>query len=368
MEISSCRMFSEKINLQSISFDESDRNLFQVDDPRLRADALKHSILPRLHALLNKCIATVRDVYAVEVLDDSRVSSYPQFRTKRENDLQHLYDAAYVGLGGQQLKDKWNGVQRKDGKPVQLLPFRYGFQLTEEGLCLFLENNWLKGLTDQSHKQFFDFHLKFESLIHVLCYNSKVSPYLAYGGETKPISTFKQHYDYMLKNRIFDNHFVSEFKLYPVLPDLLQDCIRQFTCFYAVYDSYLQIAMGDMVRFEDLLQNLNEWIKRRDDSDDWLETDDAENEPSEEAKMQAREAAERKVKVMPSIRWQVFQRDNWRCVACGRGALDGVILHIDHITPRSKGGRDTLDNYQTLCHVCNLGKSNRDSTSLRQVC
>ncbi|WP_346433177.1 HNH endonuclease [Sphaerotilus microaerophilus] len=70
---------------------------------------------------------------------------------------------------------------------------------------------------------------------------------------------------------------------------------------------------------------------------------------------------------MPALRWQVFQRDRWKCVACGRGSHDDVILHVDHILPRSRGGTDSLDNFQTLCDRCNIGKSNRDDTDLRSA-
>ena len=35
-------------SLATIEFDEQDANLFKVDDARLRADAIKHSVLPRL--------------------------------------------------------------------------------------------------------------------------------------------------------------------------------------------------------------------------------------------------------------------------------------------------------------------------------
>jgi 5-methylcytosine-specific restriction endonuclease McrA len=79
------------------------------------------------------------------------------------------------------------------------------------------------------------------------------------------------------------------------------------------------------------------------------------------------ELAARRVRVMPALRWQVFQRDRWKCVACGRGSHDDVILHVDHILPRSQGGTDSLDNFQTLCDRCNIGKSNRDDTDLRSV-
>jgi 5-methylcytosine-specific restriction endonuclease McrA len=34
-----------------------------------------------------------------------------------------------------------------------------------------------------------------------------------------------------------------------------------------------------------------------------------------------------------------------------------VTLHVDHIEPWSKGGTTTLDNLQTLCSTCNIGKA-----------
>ena len=35
----------------------------------------------------------------------------------------------------------------------------------------------------------------------------------------------------------------------------------------------------------------------------------------------------------------------------------GALLTKDHIRPRSKGGKDVMDNYQTLCYPCNSKKS-----------
>ena len=60
------------------------------------------------------------------------------------------------------------------------------------------------------------------------------------------------------------------------------------------------------------------------------------------------------------LRWRVLQRDRFTCCACGASpALSpGVELHVDHIVPWSKGGATFLENLQTLCSVCNLGKSN----------
>lgn len=58
------------------------------------------------------------------------------------------------------------------------------------------------------------------------------------------------------------------------------------------------------------------------------------------------------------LRHEVFKRDNYRCLECGKGKED-TTLHVDHIRPVSQNGTDELDNLQTLCQACNLAKSNR---------
>jgi hypothetical protein len=60
------------------------------------------------------------------------------------------------------------------------------------------------------------------------------------------------------------------------------------------------------------------------------------------------------------LRWRVLQRDNFKCCGCGASPAItlGVELHVDHIHPWSEGGETVLENLQTLCSKCNLGKSN----------
>ena len=59
------------------------------------------------------------------------------------------------------------------------------------------------------------------------------------------------------------------------------------------------------------------------------------------------------------MRFKVLKRDNFKCCACGASpAKDpSVVLHVDHIIPWAKGGETVVDNLQTLCSKCNLGKS-----------
>ena len=63
--------------------------------------------------------------------------------------------------------------------------------------------------------------------------------------------------------------------------------------------------------------------------------------------------------ISDKLRYQVLKRDNFKCCACGASpAKDPTIeLHIDHIIPWSKGGETTIENLQTLCSKCNIGKS-----------
>jgi len=62
-----------------------------------------------------------------------------------------------------------------------------------------------------------------------------------------------------------------------------------------------------------------------------------------------------------SLRLEVLIEQGRRCCVCGRSAKDGIVLHVDHIKPRSKYPELELDkkNLQILCEDCNLGKSNR---------
>jgi len=61
------------------------------------------------------------------------------------------------------------------------------------------------------------------------------------------------------------------------------------------------------------------------------------------------------------LRFHVLERDNGRCLQCGRSSADGVSLHVDHVVPFSCGGLTILSNLQTLCQDCNLGKGNRSN-------
>lgn len=57
-------------------------------------------------------------------------------------------------------------------------------------------------------------------------------------------------------------------------------------------------------------------------------------------------------------RKNLLLRDEYQCQYCGR--RPGVReLNIDHVVPRSRGGRDCWDNLVVSCRICNLKKGRR---------
>ncbi|TYC93036.1 HNH endonuclease [Novosphingobium sp. BW1] len=70
-------------------------------------------------------------------------------------------------------------------------------------------------------------------------------------------------------------------------------------------------------------------------------------------------------------RLAILERDQYLCQAClsqgritSKGSIgeDGkpVHLHVDHKTPKAKGGTDAPDNLQTLCGPCHEAKTAED--------
>lgn len=79
-----------------------------------------------------------------------------------------------------------------------------------------------------------------------------------------------------------------------------------------------------------------------------------------------------------SMRYKTFIEKGYKCVCCGRvGAYyalecnegsnqkrahfnlyseDDVLMTKDHIFPKSKGGKDAIENMQTMCTICNMKK------------
>jgi len=106
---------------------------------------------------------------------------------------------------------------------------------------------------------------------------------------------------------------------------------------------------------------LHRILSRANDAWAWLDSEDAIKlfQELRNEKKSAVSNYSHKSKVDKAIRIKVLERDNYKCVLCGRSARDGVVLEVDHIIPRAKGGGNNIENLQTLCFDCNRGKRDR---------
>lgn len=54
----------------------------------------------------------------------------------------------------------------------------------------------------------------------------------------------------------------------------------------------------------------------------------------------------------------LFNRDGWTCLYCGR-LVTRETASVDHVLPKSMGGKKTWKNCATACKQCNKKKANR---------
>ena len=349
----------QKATLSDISFDKEDALLFSYsDDLLLKAKAIQNSILPKLQVLLQESVSLVRKIYGIEVFDeDSTLSKYPSFREGRENELKVNYESAFVGLCGNRLP-LWKNMKRNDKKPVKILPFQYGYELTENNLNIIFSFYGDIQLSDSSYSKLISVISKRIEIISAIC-NKYAFQMIFPVSEHKAFSPLKKQIKRILWNRQFQ--IVKHFSL-PSDQSEMNNLPLYFAALFPIYDALLRKAKGDKNRFDELLIELQKYICSLPEN-----AEAKPNIPLDDSII--KQTANKKIDdigIRTSIRWQVFERDNFRCVACGASALDGTILHVDHILPRSKGGTDTIENFQTLCQTCNIGKSNKSERDLRK--
>lgn len=74
-------------------------------------------------------------------------------------------------------------------------------------------------------------------------------------------------------------------------------------------------------------------------------------------------------KMSEKKRAAIYEKSNGRCFYCGAKlsyeiGLDNT-MHIDHITPRAKGGRNNIENLNPSCKLCNLSKGKKNLDEYR---
>jgi hypothetical protein len=315
----------EKAKLESITLDEEDAALFGLkDDFLLKAKAIKYSILPKLNILLEETLSRIRKIYGIEVFNQkSIIHSAPNFREKRQNDLKIDYTYAFLGLGASRLPI-WEGFKRIDNKPTKIIPYIIGYQFSNDGLSLIFDPlRYELKFTTETNEIFLNFLLENAEYVQTIQSLSKMSPNLYVLDNI--IIPFKELIKNYKKEYLYKIMFMRSIKC-PLNYTELNSLIQSFVIFFPIYYSMIEIAQNKRCSFKNIISKLNydNLVKEYPNMEKvkFPSTNEPKNIEIDESKF-----------VKAGIRWQVFERDDFKCVACGKNAHDGAILHIDHIKP-----------------------------------
>jgi len=352
------------MRIEEIIFDTEDKNLFLIDDLQLKADAIRYSILPKLEIINNEIISRIAEMYNYDFFENCTIGKSPQFRTSKSQRTKPVnidYEHSSIWIYGQRAKNKWKGLQRVDKKEAQITPTLIGIDLTTAGINSVFYFGYVKRFTKKTYRKIYDF-LDAEIINFLSIINRSNCKYQREYFEILDIQeTLKQKF----KNNDFDILISSKPFDYPITYDSLNEIILSNLMLFPLLKAFINISLGIEPNLKSDIEKMELRFQLYFEKY-FLEKETILSDITGSELQSLRSKADNKIKVQAGVRWQVFKRDNWKCVACGRNAEDNIILHIDHILPRSKGGKDEMKNYQTLCETCNIGKSNKDETDLRR--
>lgn len=335
-------------------FTPEDKHLFRIPDDMTRMHAVRDYFMPRLGKLLDEACEDIREVYGIDPTEVSTITRHPWPRSfarlsQQSESMAHL--ASYGLCAKRGLRYETDTEKR------EILGVDLTFHAEPAGLSVRLQSRLRSGSNGILHA----IYSRAPGL--VLGMLETLGPTMTIDISAKdPITTLPRYMKQILpSDPEFD--FMGRWVSYHQAATERRGLIAQFTLLYPLYRAIILEALGNPPDTAGLRRLHRLWAERSltdEDPNEELEED------SRSVDFSSIVAAEYANRVPLGKRWQIFERDGWRCVSCGHSAKDaGVTLHIDHIQPRSKGGGDEPENLQTLCRDCNLGKSNRSNRNLR---
>jgi hypothetical protein len=342
-----------------IVFETRDVEIFNIPDLKTRIATVQNYFFPRLEILLRRTCDLIQKIYGVNPYERMTFVYHPSNRKTAR--LNSEFNEVFIGLSGKRKTDRELTIKRRDGKAffhhptyltynidmrgalrVELLPFRQ-----------YVDSNFI-----QSVRKLINENL--EALMPIL-----MLTHMSYSGAEAFINlkdTFTEEEQEESGILLF-----SPLKYFPISDERgLSELVLTFISLYPLLDSFVSIGEGESPKLPEMLERFKDWWLNdapQDDEDVEMHAD----VDSENVEVPAIPELDSYSFVRAGIWWSVLARDNWTCCSCGRSSKEeGITLEVDHIIPRSKGGTDDLDNLQTLCKKCNIGKSNKDNTDLRR--
>lgn len=346
-------------------FDLDDQEIFSAKNSDLKAKVLRYHLMPRLNRLLKVAMQQAQAIFEVDLMEHSTISQSPGFRTdRRKGEITMDYDWCKIGLTGVR-KPIWSKIHnRKTGKSPVVSYISWDLELIDQGLVATVSLPANGPFTKESYELLLQPLVRNAGSIATIMNRSHVRFY-SNAVDVKATASLAERLQRVSTTREPEVVFATTMVPFPIPESKGMNIAHQLGELFLIYDTWIRAAQGLDDRVDHMLSKLDSFY-------DWCDKNNVATEETDEegndADVDLSSFPVEKTSVLPAKRYQVFQRDDWKCVSCGKDPLThGITLHIDHITPRSKGGLNQVDNYQTLCDTCNLGKGNRDSTNIREL-
>jgi HNH endonuclease len=355
-------MEAKPIDIHDLRFEEKDAEIFKIADTKTRLDTLQNYFFPRLEVLLHDTLALIQNIYGVSPYERMTETSQPRHRQNAQQNLDS--GEVQIGLTGKRRTDRFLITQRADGTPFSyhscdLTYIVEPFASLHVSLGPFRQNvdsqyiSTIRGLIRKHAKELSPMLALYHVAHNCVSEGAFVDLSEAFG----PGAVSNAMPTWLLALESPRYCFPVDDRTFPVLEGA-------FAVLYPLLEACIAIAEGEPHQLSERLKTFKRWYVeaiKRDEA-----ALDGESDPLAEPEPDLPELNSYAI-IRPGIWWAVLARDNWTCGSCGRSTRqDGVLLEVDHILPRSRGGTDALDNLQTLCKKCNVGKSNRDNTNLRR--
>lgn len=338
-----------------VVFESKDIEIFKIPDTKTRIATVQNYFFPRLETLLHFTLALIQEIYEVNPYEKMTFVYHPSNRPKaREN--QDFY-WVHIGLSGKRIVNRELKFKRRDGKAFRLHPTYLTYKIDFEGAIhvkllpfrQYVSAEFISAVADLYRANYDALSPIFN--LHQISHD-RAAQFIdlkdAFVGETEDVDT---------------NSFYSPTYYFPVSRDRgLWPSVLCFATLYPLLDAFNSLGEGETPRLPEMLDKLKAWHLVQEP-----EEETEENQQNEEEKIPQIPELDSYTYVRAGTWWTVLARDNWTCCSCRRSSKDeGITLEVDHILPRSRGGSDDIENLQTLCKKCNIGKSNRDATDLRR--
>lgn len=343
-----------KSTIESVVFELKDTEIFKIPDTKTRISTVQNYFFPRLEILLRESLELIKEIYGVNPYEKMTFVYYPSNRKNASENRDFHF--VHIGLSGKRRTDRDLKFKRRDGKPFQHHPTYLTYNIYFDGS---IRVEFLP-FRQYVSSEFIDavgrlYAENFAALSSVFGLHQITHDRVTQFVDVENAFVGK-------RNDVNFNFFFSPTYYFPASLDRgLWNLMLCFAAFYPLLDSFNSLGEGESPHLSEMLAKLKEWHLSFKPDEETSEPTEENAEPLDLPELDSYNF------VRAGLWWSVLARDNWTCCSCGRSSKEeGITLEVDHILPRSKGGSNDVDNLQTLCKKCNIGKSNKDSTDLRR--